>query len=93
MAELKIVTETNMQDMEFPADIVFKAILRSSTEHTLESIRSILAELEIEASIKMKESRNGTFISYTVSGQFPSHEHLISVCSSIASLEGYMTLF
>ena len=93
MAELKIITEGNTQEMEFPADIMFKAILRSGFEHTLESIKSILFEMDIDASIKMKESKNGTFISYTVSGQFPSHECLTSVCNSIATLEGYMTLF
>jgi putative lipoic acid-binding regulatory protein len=93
MADVKVITGTNLEDMEFPTEIIFKAILRSGVSHSLESIKSILAEREISATVKMKESRNGSFISYTVSGIFPSHECLRSVCGSIASLEGYMTLF
>lgn len=94
MDNIKIITETAMSPDEFPADIVFKAIIRNSpTSFTLETIKSILAERELRAAVTMKESSNGTFISYTVSARFQSNDVLMSVCADISSLEGFMTLF
>jgi len=88
-----IVTETIIEDEKFPADIVFKAIIRSGVPFTMETIKSILAEKELHALVSTKESRNGKFVSYTVSARFPSNDCLMTVCAGIASLEGFMTLF
>ena len=82
-----------MTEENFPADIVFKAILRNTSSFTMETIKSILAERELRASVSAKESKNGNFISYTISARFPSNDCLMTVCDDISSLDGFMTLF
>ena len=94
MDDIKVITETPMAPEEFPADIVFKTIIRNlPSAFTLESIKSILAERDVRAAVTMRESQNATFISYTVSARFDSSDTLLSVCAEISTLEGFMTMF
>ena len=60
----------------------------------MESIKSILAEHAIpEGKVTAKESSGGKFISYTVTGIFPSEENLNTICTQITMIEGFMSLF
>jgi hypothetical protein len=45
------------------------------------------------ATIGNRESKKATFISYTVTGVFPSEEVLQRTCSAIATIDGVMTIF
>ena len=87
------MTEETMTEHDFPADIVFKAILRNTSSFTMDTIKSILAERELRALVSSIESSNGTFTSYTISARFPSNDCLMTVCANISSLDGFMTLF
>jgi putative lipoic acid-binding regulatory protein len=78
--------------IEFPAAITFKVIFRNKP-YILDSIKSVLNENEISGDVLLKESKEGNFMSYTISADFPDNETLESVCSKISSLTGYMTMF
>ncbi len=93
MEKLNIITETPMNEEKFPADIVFKAIIRNTGNFTLESIKTLLQAKNLKASVTTKDSGKGTFTSYTVAARFPSKECLTAVCNEISALQGFMTLF
>lgn len=78
--------------ISYPAEVTFKSVFRNGG-HTHDSIISIIREYNVEATVENRPSREGKFVSYTVSGVFPSHDVLTTVCSRIASLELYMTMF
>jgi len=84
--------ENETRGIEYPAEMSFKSIFRNRF-HTLESIKSILSESDIGANIESRESRNGKFISFTITARFSSEDELQNLCSKISSLEGFMTLF
>lgn len=90
---MDIITETPMPEDKFPADIVFKAIIRNTGNFTLESIKFLLLAKGLKASVTTKESGKGIFTSYTVAARFPTKDCLTTVCSEISALEGFMTLF
>ena len=89
-----MITEstTTEKEVTYPSEVTFKSVFRSQS-YTLESIKTVLAEHCPDAKVTAKESKGGKFTSYTVTAEFPSEEVLQSICESIASLEGYMTLF
>jgi len=79
-------------EITYPTEITFKAILRDSSS-TLDSIKSILLEKKINGAIYTKPSSHKKFTSYTITAIFPSKECLNLVCNEITTLEGYMTMF
>jgi len=89
---MKIIDESNQKNIDYPSEVIFKAIFRNSS-HTMIGIKSILSENEIDAEVTSKESSGGKFISYTVKGIFPSDESVQSICKKIQTLEGYMSMF
>lgn len=82
----------NEKKIDFPAAITFKAVFRNQP-YIIESIKSVLTENEISGDISLKGSKEGKFISYTITADFPSNETLESVCAKISSLAGFMTMF
>ncbi len=77
---------------DFPTEVIFKVICRNGP-HIQDTLRSILSEMGIVATIGNRESKKATFISYTVTGVFPSEEVLQRTCSAIATIDGVMTIF
>jgi putative lipoic acid-binding regulatory protein len=81
------------KNIEFPAELTFKAIFRNNP-HTGDSIKNIVLEQGASNLIlEKKASSNGNFISYTITAEFPSNETLNRICSMVSGLEGFMTLF
>jgi len=82
----------NGPGMRFPAEITFKSIFvnRSCLP---ESILGILSDCSIQGDIQAKESRNGKFISFTVTALFSSKETLDRICTSISTLDGFIMMF
>lgn len=80
------------QPAPFPTEVTFKAIFHNRPM-TMESLRSIFSAKEIAPEISTHPSRNGKFISYTVTAYFSSEELLKRICAEISSLEGWMTMF
>lgn len=76
----------------FPAEVTFKAVFYSS--HSLgDNLDRVFRENAVEPQLKSKASRNGKFTSYTVTATFRSEDHLQKVCSGIAAIKGYTTMF
>lgn len=82
-----------MDELKFPADIVFKAIIKNSDGSSDEAIKSILTAKGLTPFVTQKASKNGGFVAYTIAARFPSNETLQSVCREISSVEGFMSLF
>lgn len=88
-----IESNTTKKEVIYPAEVMFKSVFRNRA-YTMESIKSILAEHAIpEGKVTAKESSGGKFISYTVTGIFPSEENLNTICTQITMIEGFMSLF
>lgn len=85
-------TPRNEKEITYPAECTFKAVFRSS-EKTEELIAAVLEGQNIRATINRRASSNGKFISYTITGEFPSREMLHETCQQVSKLQGYMTLF
>jgi hypothetical protein len=77
---------------DFPTEVVFKAVFRNKP-YTIETLKSVCREAGIDAIVSDRESRNGTFISYTITAVFPSEEVLKAVCSRVGAIEGFYTMF
>ncbi len=88
------MTETTLQEKEidFPAEITFKTIIRNSP-HTLDSLKSLMTANEIDANIREQPSKAGKFISYTVTAEFKSNDELNKVCTLVSQVDGFMNLF
>lgn len=88
------MVETNLKEKEidYPAEITFKTIIRNNP-YTIDSLKSIMGENEIDAEIKEQPSKAGKFISYTVTAEFKSDEELNKICTLVSQIEGFMNLF
>ena len=82
----------NEKEINYPMEITFKSIFRNDS-NKLENVKSVLTENELKGDITGKESKNGKFISYTITVVFPSEEILNRVCSQISTINGYMSMF
>ncbi len=88
-----IESSTPKKEIIYPAEVMFKSVFRNRP-YTMDSIRNILAEHSIpEGKVVAKESSGGKFISYTITGIFPSEENLNTICTQITMIEGFMSLF
>ncbi|HON78495.1 MAG TPA: DUF493 family protein [Spirochaetota bacterium] len=92
MSEQNSAGETVRELPDFPTEITFKAVFRNNPA-TIDVLREILQERDIDAEITMKESKKSTFVSYTVTAVFPSGEVLQGTCSAITLVDGFFTLF
>ena len=77
---------------DFPAEVVFKAVFRNRP-YIMEELKTVCGEAGIDAEITDRVSRNGTFISFTITAVYPADEILKSVCSRVGALEGFYTMF
>lgn len=77
---------------DFPVEITFKVICRNMPDLQC-MIRNLIDEHRVQPEISERESREGRFISFTITALFPSEEVLNSICSRIASLNGVLTMF
>ncbi|MFC1670890.1 DUF493 family protein [Spirochaetota bacterium] len=80
------------KNINYPTEIIFKSVFRSSSD-TMGNIKKVLDRRGIQGEVTGRPSRNGTFISYTITAVFPSNETLNETCTSISSLNGFMTMF
>jgi putative lipoic acid-binding regulatory protein len=78
--------------IDYPSELTFKAVFRNR-EYTQQSLRTLLSESELEGTVTSRESRNGKFVSYTITSVFPDEETLDRLCSRISGMEGFMMLF
>ncbi len=77
---------------DFPTEVTFKAIYHNSP-HLTDMLNNIFAENNIAPHVNSKTSKNGKFISYTVTAFFQSEEQLKKVCANASSIEGFTTMF
>jgi len=82
----------NKKEVNYPADVVFKAIFRNK-EFTHETLQVLLSENGINGNVDYRESSTGKFISYTITGNYPSEDILNSICTKVTMVEGFMSLF
>jgi putative lipoic acid-binding regulatory protein len=85
-----LIPESSMDD--FPVEITFKVICRNMPD-LRGVIRNLIDEHRVQPEISERESREGRFISFTITALFPSEEVLNNICSRIASLKGVLTMF
>ena len=53
----------------------------------------VLSLLAMNPEISQRESREGRFVSITVTAVFPSEKVLQAVCANIAALDSFVTMF
>jgi len=77
---------------EFPTEVTFKAVFRNRP-YTMETLKNLCGEAGLDAVVIGKESRNGNFISFTVTAVFPDETTLKNLCGTVGTLEGFYTMF
>ncbi|HOF12860.1 MAG TPA: DUF493 family protein [Spirochaetota bacterium] len=77
---------------EFPREITFKVIFYNKL-FVKEMLINICADNTIDAHITERESRQGKFISYTITAMFAEEKLLHAICSHITQLDGFITMF
>ncbi len=82
----------DQKEIIYPTEMTFKAIFRNN-KIDVSDLEKLLFENHLNGKISFKESRTGKFISYTVTAVFPTDESLNHICSQVASLEGFMSMF
>ncbi len=82
----------NKKVIDYPAEIVFKAIYRNKP-YTMDCIKTILHENERNGHVSSKESSGGKFISYTITAVMDSEDQLNKICTEVTMLEGFMSMF
>ena len=79
------------KQIDYPAEITFKSVF-SRTEDTDAAIDDILAGGGIAGSVTRAESKNGKYMSYTITAEFESEDHLQATCKSISTLTGFIMM-
>ncbi|HQQ51818.1 MAG TPA: DUF493 family protein [Spirochaetota bacterium] len=87
-----MITDEKHSSNEFPREIMFKAIFHNKL-FLKEMLINICAENTIDAHITERESKQGKFISYTITALFAHEEVLHAICSHITRLDGFITMF
>lgn len=76
----------------FPQEITFKVICKN-LPFINEMISQACSEHAMAITIAQKNSARGTFVSYTITATFASPEHIDRLCTAIAHIEGFITMF
>jgi len=87
-----MMANENHSNDEFPREITFKVIFHN-TLFLKEMLINICAENTIDAHITERESKQGKFISYTITAMFAEEKLLHAICSHITQLDGFITMF
>lgn len=82
----------NKKVIDYPAEIIFKAIFRNKP-YTGDCIKTILYENERDGCVTTRESSGGKFISYTITAVMDSEDQLNKICTEVTMLEGFMSMF
>ena len=90
MAEQRINSGKN--NIKFPAEITFKSIFYTKPFLT-DTISSIINDYEEKSTVSYVESRNGKFLSITITAFFNSNENLQNLCDKISSVDGFFMMF
>jgi putative lipoic acid-binding regulatory protein len=77
---------------EFPQEITFKVICKNFP-YLKDILFNACGEHAQGITITEKESRRSTFISYTITATFSTPEHIDRLCTAIAHIEGFITMF
>lgn len=80
------------KEIYYPAELTFKSIFHMRQD-LHENITLVLLEQGIDARIDHKPSKNSKFISYTITAEFDSEDHLEQICACIASVDGFIMMF
>lgn len=79
------------KQIEYPAEITFKSVF-SRVEDLDAAIDAILNSRGIAGSITWAESKNGKYVSYTITAEFESEDHLQAICRNISTLTGFIMM-
>jgi putative lipoic acid-binding regulatory protein len=79
------------KEIEYPAEITFKSVFNHDPG-LFSLIADILATHGVNGQITHKHSKNSTFISFTITADFQSEEHLNQVCCSISAVRGFIMM-
>jgi putative lipoic acid-binding regulatory protein len=79
------------KEIKYPAEITFKSVFTQDPE-LFSVIAAILADHGISGQITHKHSKNSTFISFTITADFNSEEHLDELCCSISAVRGFIMM-
>jgi putative lipoic acid-binding regulatory protein len=79
------------KEIEYPAEITFKSVFNHDPG-LFSVIADILANHGVDGQITHKHSKNSTFISFTITADFQSEEHLNQVCCSISAVRGFIMM-
>ncbi len=77
---------------DFSQKITFKVIFKNFP-YTRDVLYNTCTEHAQTITITEKESSRNTFISYTITATFNTPEHIDRLCSAIANIEGFITMF
>ena len=77
--------------IEYPAEITFKTIFSRSDDIDA-AIDEILIARGVAGSVTCAESRNGKFLSYTITAEFESETLLQNICGAISSITGFIMM-
>jgi putative lipoic acid-binding regulatory protein len=80
------------RDIDYPAEITFKTVF-SHQPDLYEAIENVLFDMGVAGNISSRDSRQGKFISYTVTAVFESESHLDEACGRISAITGFIMMF
>jgi putative lipoic acid-binding regulatory protein len=79
------------KEIEYPAEITFKSVF-THDPGLFSVIAAILADHGVDGQVTHKHSTKSTFISFTITADFKSEEHLNQVCGSISAIPGFIMM-
>jgi putative lipoic acid-binding regulatory protein len=79
------------KEIKYPAEITFKSVFTHDPE-LFSLIAAVLADHGVDGNVTHKQSKKSSFISFTVTADFKSEEHLNDVCCSISAIRGFIMM-
>jgi putative lipoic acid-binding regulatory protein len=79
------------KDITYPAEITFKSVFTHDPE-LFSVIAAVLADHRVNGQVTHLHSKNSTFISFTITADFESEEHLNQVCCGISAIRGFIMM-
>jgi putative lipoic acid-binding regulatory protein len=80
-----------VEDKPFPKEITFKAVYRTEA-NPKEKVSACLTEKKLSHSLSERPSAKGNFVSFTVTAEFESDDHLDQTCHSLKCVKGFMMM-
>jgi putative lipoic acid-binding regulatory protein len=80
------------REITYPTEITFKTVF--SHKPDLEGlIEGVLIDMGVKGNISSRDSKQGKFVSYTVTAVFESESHLEETCGRISAITGFIMMF